>query len=407
MKIRFYIVFWAMLTFMSTLWAQKTVTVYDSNIGKDETMDLPEGMLDAQIDSMMREWNARAYLNYDGTNCFSTGENKTYSPEEYEHRLNNLPNVIAMPYNSVVQKFIDQYSERMRRSVSIMLGASNFYTPIFEDALESYGVPLELKYLPIIESALNPGATSRVGAAGLWQFMPTTGKKYGLEVTSLIDERRDPIKASYAAARMLKELYKIFGDWTLVIASYNCGPGNVSKAIKRAGGIKDYWTIYPYLPRETRGYVPAFIAANYIMNYYCEHNICPAETRLPLGTDTIIVTSDVNLETVSQRCNIELEELKALNPQYRTNRVPGGAKPCILRMPMDAINAFIEAGDSIYGAPQPKRISAGEAGQTGDAGSATDIDPQISKRKNTYARRRATYASRRNRSRNLAVKRRR
>jgi len=154
-------------------------------------------------------------------------------------------------------------------------------------------------------------------------------------------------------------------------------------------------------------YVPAFIAANYIMNYYCEHNICPAETRLPLGTDTIIVTSDVNLETVSQRCNIELEELKALNPQYRTNRVPGGAKPCILRMPMDAINAFIEAGDSIYGAPQPKRISAGEAGQTGDAGSATDIDPQISKRKNTYARRRATYASRRNRSRNLAVKRRR
>lgn len=387
-----------MLTLTSTLLAQKTVTVYDSNIGKDETMDLPEGMLDAQIDSMMREWNARVYLNYDGTNCFSTGENKTYSPEEYERRLNNLPNVVAMPYNSVVQKFIDQYCERMRRSVSIMLGASNFYTPIFEDALESYGVPLELKYLPIIESALNPGATSRVGAAGLWQFMPTTGKKYGLEVTSLIDERRDPIKASYAAARMLKELYKIFGDWTLVIASYNCGPGNVSKAIKRAGGVKDYWTIYPYLPRETRGYVPAFIAANYIMNYYCEHNICPAEARLPLGTDTIMVTSDLNLETVSQRCNIDLEELKALNPQYRTNRVPGGAKPCVLRMPMDAINAFIEAGDSIYCIPQSNRISASGTGLSGETGTATDVDPDISRRKNSYSRRRANYTARRSRS---------
>ena len=397
MKTRYYILF-SMLTLASTLLAQKTVTVYDSNIGKDETMDLPEGMLDAQIDSMMREWNARVYLNYDGTNCFSTGENKTYSPEEYERRLNNLPNVVAMPYNSVVQKFIDQYCERMRRSVSIMLGASNFYTPIFEDALESYGVPLELKYLPIIESALNPGATSRVGAAGLWQFMPTTGKKYGLEVTSLIDERRDPIKASYAAARMLKELYKIFGDWTLVIASYNCGPGNVSKAIKRAGGVKDYWTIYPYLPRETRGYVPAFIAANYIMNYYCEHNICPAEARLPLGTDTIMVTSDLNLETVSQRCNIDLEELKALNPQYRTNRVPGGAKPCVLRMPMDAINAFIEAGDSIYCIPQSNRISASGTALSGEIGTATDVDPDISRRKNSYSRRRANYTARRSRS---------
>ena len=345
---RFCIWMLAVVVFPVAGWAQSTITVYDANIGKDESMDLPEGMLEVQLDSMMREWNARVYLNYDGSNCFSTGENKSYSPEEYERRLYNLPNVVEMPYNSVVQKFIDQYSDRMRRSVSIMLGASNFYTPIFEDALESYGVPLELKFLPIIESALNPCATSRAGAAGLWQFMPTTGKKYGLEITSLVDERRDPVKASYAAARMLKELYGIFGDWTLVIASYNCGPGNVVKAIKRAGGIKDYWTIYPYLPRETRGYVPAFIAANYIMNYYCEHNICPAPTRLPMGTDTVVVTRDVSLAVVSERCNIALDELKALNPQYRTNRVPGGARPCSLRMPTEAINAFIEAGDSIY-----------------------------------------------------------
>ena len=196
---------------------------------------------------------------------------------------------MEMPYNDIVQKFIDRYTGRLRHSVSYMLGASNFYIPIFEEALEAYGLPLELKYLPIIESALNPKATSRVGAAGLWQFMVGTGKQYGLEVNSLIDERRDPIKSSYAAARYLRDLYKIFGDWSLVIAAYNCGPENIKKAMTRAEGANDYWKIYPYLPRETRGYVPAFIAANYVMNYYCEHNICPMRTTLPAATDTVVV----------------------------------------------------------------------------------------------------------------------
>jgi membrane-bound lytic murein transglycosylase D len=162
-----------------------------------------------------------------------------------------------------------------------MLGASNFYMPIFEEALEAYNLPLELKYLPVIESALNPKAVSRVGATGLWQFMLSTGKRYGLEVNTLYDERRDPVKASYAAAHYLRDLYKIFDDWNLVIAAYNCGPAKVNKAIHRAKGETDYWKIYPYLPKETRGYVPAFIAANYIMNYYCDHNICPMVTELP------------------------------------------------------------------------------------------------------------------------------
>ena len=237
--------------------AQKDITVFDENTGKEETISLPEGMLQEELDSMMRQWCARTYLTYDSASCESTGENIQCEPEEYIRRLQNLPNVIEMPYNSVVRQFIDQYTGRLRRHVAIMLGASNFYIPIFEDALEAYQLPLELKYLPIIESALNPGATSRVGAAGLWQFMLTTAKRYDLEVTSLIDDRRDPIKSSYAAARMLSSLYEIFGDWTLVIAAYNCGPGNVSKAIKRAGGERDYWKIYPYLPQETRGYVPA------------------------------------------------------------------------------------------------------------------------------------------------------
>ncbi len=329
--------------------AQGTITVLDDNTGKEDSISLPEGMLDEEIDSMMRQWYARTYLTYDSASCESTGEIVTCEPEEYIRRLQNLPNVIEMPYNSVVRKFIDRYTQQMRRGVATMLGASNFYIPIFEDALEAYQLPLELKYLPVIESALNPGATSRMGAAGLWQFMPTTGKRYDLEITSLIDERRDPVKSSYAAARMLKSLYEVFGDWTLVIASYNCGPGNVSKAIKRAGGERDYWKIYPYLPQETRGYVPAFIAANYVMNYYCEHNICPVGTRLPMGTDTIVVTRDVYMEQISEVCKISMDELKALNPQYRTSKIPGAARPCTLRMPLDMIHTFIESGDSIYG----------------------------------------------------------
>lgn len=328
--------------------AQENITVYDRQVGREETMELPEGMQDAVLDSLMNDWSTRNYLTCDTNNCQSKEEVVTFPADVYIRRLQNLPNVIEMPYNEVVQKFIDQYGGRLRRSVSVMLGASNFYTPILEDALEAYQIPLELKYLPVIESALNPGATSRVGAVGLWQFMIGTGKKYGLEVTSLIDERRDPIKASYAAAHYLKDLYGIFGDWTLVIASYNCGPTNVSKAIKRAGGVKDYWQIYPYLPRETRGYVPAFIAANYMMNYYCDHNICPAATRLPLGTDTIQVNRDIYMEQISGVCGISMDELKALNPQYRTTKIPGNAHACTLRMPTEQISIFLESGDSIY-----------------------------------------------------------
>ena len=327
--------------------AQNEISVVDDKTGETEEIGLPEGMMTHEIDSLLREWHTRTYTTFD-EDCETSGELPSYTKEEYITRLSHLPNVIDMPYNEVVRKFIDQYSNRLRRSVAVMLGASNFYFPIFEEALETYQMPLELKYLPIIESALNPGATSRVGAAGLWQFMPGTGKQYGLEITSLIDERRDPIKSSYAAARYLKDLYEIFGDWTLAIASYNCGPQNVLKAIKRADGVKDYWTIYPYLPAETRGYVPAFIAANYIMTYYCEHNICPVNTRLPAGTDTIMVNRNVRFEQIHELCNISIEELKALNPQYRTTLIPGDARPLPVRMSSEAISAFIEAGDSLY-----------------------------------------------------------
>lgn len=330
----------------SGLHAQNDITIHDNRTGEDEIIGLPEGMV-LEMDSLLQEWHIKNYLAPD-ENCESSNENPQCSKEEYISRLNRLPNLIEMPYNEVVQKFIDHYCTRLRRSVAYMLGATNFYVPIFEEALESYQLPLELKYLPVIESALNPGATSRVGAAGLWQFMIGTGKIYGLEVNSLVDERRDPIKSSYAAAHYLKDLYQIYNDWTLVIAAYNCGPANVNKAIRRAGGSTDYWVIYPYLPQETRGYVPAFIAANYVMNYYCEHNICPMSATLPPSTDTIIVKRDVHFDQIVAMCNVKAEEVKALNPQYRTGVIPGSKMDCILRLPTHGISAFIAAGDSVY-----------------------------------------------------------
>lgn len=324
---------------------EKEITVTDDN-GKTEEIDIPEAM-NLEVDSLLQLYYSQNYLQPDA-DCNYRDINPEYPKEVYIERLGRMPNVMEMPYNDIVRKFIDRYTGRLRRSVSYMLGAANFYMPIFEEALEKYNLPLELKYLPVIESALNPKATSHVGAAGLWQFMVATGKQYGLEVNSLVDERRDPIKSSYAAARFLRDLYKIYGDWNLVIAAYNCGPENVRKAIQRSGGKADYWSIYSYLPRETRGYVPAFIAANYAMNYYCEHNICPMRTKLPAKTDTIIVNRDVHLQQIAAVCGIELEELRTLNPQYRRDIVNGGTKPSVLRLPATVVNAFIQNEDSIY-----------------------------------------------------------
>ena len=321
------------------------ITVTDKD-GKAEEIEVPTGLED-NLDSLLHLYNAKTYMMPD-TSCNYRDENRTYPKEVYIDRLKRLPTIIEMPYNDVVQKFIERYSGKLRRSVSFMLGASNFYMPIFEEALEAYNLPLELKYLPVIESALNPKAVSRVGATGLWQFMLGTGKRYGLQVNTLIDERRDPVKASWAAAHYLSDLYKIFDDWSLVIAAYNCGPSKVNQAIHRAKGAADYWSIYPYLPKETRGYVPAFIAANYIMNYYCEHNICPMITELPTKTDTIVVNKDVHLEQIAQVLNINIEHLRNLNPQYRHDIVNGLNKPMSVRLPASLVGAFIDNEDSIY-----------------------------------------------------------
>ena len=301
-----------------------------------------------------------------------------------------------MPYNQVVKQFIERYSDKLRGSVSYMLGAANFYMPIFEQALETYGLPLELRYLPVIESALNPNAVSRVGATGLWQFMLETGKRYGLEVNSLVDERRDPIKSSYAAARYLRDLYKIFDDWSLVIAAYNCGPNKVNQAIHRAKGCVDYWQIYPYLPKETRGYVPAFIAANYIMNYYCEHNICPMITELPISTDTIVVDKNLHLEQIAKVLNVNIEHLRALNPQYRRDIVNGLTEPSVVRLPLSLVGSFIDNEDSIYAYKRDELLLKREVV------AVNDIKPSYSKSKAT--KRRTSKRSSRSRRKTVTVR---
>ena len=323
----------------------QTITVQNAN-GQESLIDLPESM-ETDMDSLYWDWLSKTHLSLD-ENCQVTTANPIVSDSVYMDRLSRIPSIMELPYNEAVKKSIEAYTVRLRNKVSFMLGAANFYMPIFEEALDAYDLPLELKYLPIIESALNPTALSRRRASGLWQFILSTGKIYGLENNSLVDERRDPVKASWAAARYLKDLYNIYKDWSLVLAAYNCGPGNVNKAIRRANGATDYWTLYYYLPRETRGYVPAFIAANYVMNYYCEHGICPLESELPVHTDTIQISKDLNLNQVAAVCNISIEQLRSLNPQYKKDIIPGNTKPYALRLPEDQIGTFIELQDSVF-----------------------------------------------------------
>lgn len=365
--------------------------IVTDNKGREEVIEFPEAMT-YDLDSLLNLYMAKTYLAEE--DCNMRDINPVYSKEDYIGRLLRLPNVMEMVYNDVVQKFIDRYSGRLRHSISYMLGASNFYIPIFEEALEAYQLPLELKYLPIIESALNPNAVSRAGAAGLWQFMIGTGKQYGLQVNSLVDERRDPLKASYAAARYLNDLYKIFGDWNLVIAAYNCGPENINKAIRRSNGEKDYWQIYPYLPKETRGYVPAFIAANYIMTYYSLHNICPMSTRLPAKTDTVMVNRNIHLQQVAEVVGINIDLLRSLNPMYRRDIIPGATEPYALRLPMTEVGKFIDLQDSVYNYKVDELLNKRSEVEIKD-----DVPTYYKKSKRSYKRRSARYKSRKSSAR--------
>ena len=291
-------------------------------------------------------WLEQSLSWLDTTDCVVVHDTTILPDSVYKARLQALPCVIELPYNERVRAFILRYVRRSPKQVARLMRMGEYYFPMFEEALNRYQLPYELKYLPVIESALNPMARSHVGAAGLWQFMPGTGKLYGLEINSLVDERLDPIKSTEAACRFLTNMYSIYNDWNLVIAAYNCGSGNVNKAIRRAGGKRDFWSIYPYLPRETRNYLPIFIAANYAMNYGEEHGICKAPIETTMLVDTIRTTQRMHLQQVSDNLGIEMNELRRLNPQYSRDILPGGTAYALC-LPAEKVGLFIDQQDSI------------------------------------------------------------
>jgi membrane-bound lytic murein transglycosylase D len=303
----------------------------------------------ADLDSLVNTWYVKlALANNPGLFSDDT-TGVMYSDSIYKERLGRINSIIKLPYGSIIRNHIHVYTVRKRELFSAILGLKDYYFPMIEDIFDSYGIPVELKYMAIIESALNPNAVSRVGATGLWQFMYSTGRAYGLTINSIVDERRDPVKATHAAAKYMKDLYAIYNDWILVIAAYNCGPGNVNKAIRRSGNKKDYWDIYYRLPRETRGYIPGYVAATYAVNYSALHNIRPLPVNFPVATDTIMINKDIHLTQISEVLKIPAGELRALNPQYRTGLVPGSTKPLALTLPVSHLGDFIDLNDTIRG----------------------------------------------------------
>ena len=311
--------------------------------------DEVNAMFSNQMDSLFQSWDVQNRFLSDNSEVRLEYYPGNIPDSVYQHRLEKIEQVVDLNYNPVVKRYIQMYTEKKRDLVEVMLGLSAYYFPIFEETLDKYDMPLELKYMAIIESALNPVARSRVGANGLWQFMYGTAKNLRLEITSFVDERRDPVKATDAAARYMKLLYDVYGDWQLAIAAYNCGPGNVNRAIRRSGGKADYWQIYYRLPRETRGYVPAFIAAMYTFEYYNEHNLVPRYPDIPLVVDTVNVTDYLHFDQLVANINIDMEQLRALNPMYRRDVIPAKpSNPYPLVLPVDKMLAFVGKDTSIY-----------------------------------------------------------
>ena len=311
----------------------------------------PEQYSQEVIDSLLQQWYENAYANstdvdYD---MDSVKFSSNVSDEEMMRRLAAMNSFISLPFNETVKNYMVLYSEKMPSKMARVIGLSYYYFPIFEETLNKYNLPVELKYMSVIESMLNIRATSRAGARGMWQFMYNTGRNYGLEINSFVDERLDVEKAVDAAARYLADAYSIFGDWALAISSYNCGAGNVSKAIRRAGGARDFWSIYPFLPRETRGYMPAFVGAMYAMTYYREYGIQPMSVGMPAQTDTIEIHRNLHFQQINQVVGVPVEDLRNLNPQYTHDIIPGNTKTYILNLPFTWTSAFLEADqDSLY-----------------------------------------------------------
>ncbi|WP_304736128.1 LysM peptidoglycan-binding domain-containing protein [Duncaniella muris] len=351
------------LNAMSVMGAQSILEIKNSIT--DDNIIAPES-----FETQTRLLEENFYLKNYVVPGIDLGASQTATPAEYEERLKRLPTEIELPYNSIVGNYINMYLTKRRSLVADMLALHSYYGPIFVEELLKEGMPTELQYLPVIESAINPNAVSRAGAAGLWQFMPATAKGLGMEVNSLIDERRDARLSSRNAARYLKQLYEIYNDWSLAIAAYNCGPGNVNKALRRAGGEgkKDYWEIYSYLPAETRGYVPAFIAANYVMNYYNKHGISPTVIKRHLTTDTVQVNKYIHFSQIAAVLNIPVDEIRMLNPQYRKDIIPGDYRPYLLTLPTQQCLSYVMSEKRIvdYDADRYARRSYVEPGENSE-----------------------------------------
>ena len=301
-------------------------------------------------DSLLHIWYAQKLvseedLDMEGTDTAAFSSNVPDSV--YIDRIRQMNSFITLPYNDIVKNHIIRYSEKMPSTMGKIIGLCEYYMPIFQETFDRYNMPEELKAMAVIESALNPLAVSRAGAKGMWQFMYQTAKRYGLHIDSFVDERLDPVKSADAAARYLRDAYEIFGDWNLAIASYNCGAGNVNKAIRRSSSRK-FWDLWPFLPRETRGYGPAFVGALYTMKYYKEHGIKPEAIQMPPHVDTFHINRMLHLRQVSELTGAPLDELKNLNPQYKHEIIPGNEREYILRLPYKYTNAFIDCGDSLY-----------------------------------------------------------
>jgi membrane-bound lytic murein transglycosylase D len=334
-----------MITVFFVVLNAKASSVSDTIIIKS---DINTEKITADLDSLVNTWYVKMALQNNPEIFSNDTMGIQYSDSVYYGRLAKINSIVHLQYNSIIRNHIEVYTVKQREKFSAVLGLKDYYFPIIEDIFDSYELPTELKYMAVIESALNPTAVNRrSGATGLWQFMYSTGRMYGLTINSLVDEREDPIRSTHAAAKYIKDLYKIYNDWILVIAAYNCGPGNVNKAIRRSGNKKDYWEIYYRLPRETRGYIPMYVAAAYAVNFYAEHNIIPLPLNIPLATDTIMVNKDIHLTQISEVMGIPLGELRALNPQYRTGLVPGSSRPLSLNLPMNHLGDFIDLNDTI------------------------------------------------------------
>lgn len=306
----------------------------------------------ATLDSLVNlVYVQRLNINTSATvkNNFKSYEIPSYSSDIYKKRIEKIQTPIPLCYNSQVREYINLYAIKKRDLTERVMGLSGFYFPLFEEILDQQGLPLEFKYLSIVESALNPTAVSRAGATGLWQFMLGTGKFYNLKINSFIDERRDPALSTLAACQYFKDMYAIYNDWLLVIAAYNCGAGNVNRAIARSGGKKTFWEISPYLPKETRGYVPAFIAVTYVMSYPSEHNLIPITPIMSyFEADTVLVDQKISLSTIADVINVPVELLKNLNPMYKRGIIPESDESLPLSLPSNKMNVYLANISNIY-----------------------------------------------------------